>query len=106
MKLAPSFCWLPCPLQDDKFVWHVNGVFENDSSSLSCVADLLLPTGYLVLEKFHGYDVTNSAWGKPWEERADLAYFVGRMTGEPLPNLEGIHVVNPRLRAAEIATER
>lgn len=70
-------------------------------------ADLLLPTYVMIHNKFWGFDVMAAASGRPWDELENKAYFVGRLTGNPVPeDITGTHLINPRLRAAELARER
>ena len=69
-------------------------------------ADLLFPVFNLITDKFDGNDVALAVSAKPWEERRSMAYFAGHLTGQPQMVAEGTHLLNPRLRAAEIAVER
>ncbi|GAQ81757.1 hypothetical protein KFL_000900120 [Klebsormidium nitens] len=75
-------------------------------SSAEWFADLLFPVFNMITDKFDGNDVTSAATATPWEERRDVAYFVGHLTGQPQTQAYGSHLINPRLRAAEIALER
>lgn len=68
--------------------------------------DQLLPTFQMAVDKFSGVDVILAATGKPWEERDDVAHFVGHLTGQPRDQARGSPLLNPRVRAAEIALER
>lgn len=60
----------------------------------------------MINDKFEGEDVALAAAAKPWEARRAVAYFAGRVTGQPHMHAQGTHLVNPRLRTAEIAVER
>lgn len=60
----------------------------------------------MIPHKFDGTDIIDSAKGKPWEEREDVAFFVGRMSGHSHIEVEGSHLLNPRMRGVEVAKRR